>query len=226
MSEIRRIRDQLSAAFDGSPWHGPSLWDLLADVKALEAQSHPVRDVHSVLELVLHMTYWRRVVLEALAGTSIAAHQPNTPEDWRSPEGPDNDAWREALEALRRSQDELLAALDGLGESALEQRVPGRDYNVDVLLYGILQHDVYHMGQIAILRKAYTTQGVNPGWSTVRRSNSGRSPHRSRAAARSPRRTSRYRSPCSSRTCRRPLSRSTGRRPERRSRSLQRRPYR
>lgn len=155
MSEVRRIRHQLCAAFDGTPWHGPALLDLVGTVEALEAEAHSVRDAHSIWELVLHMTYWRRVALEALAGISIAAHQPNTPEDWRTPDGPDDDAWREALEDLRRTQDDLLAALDGLGDDRLEESVPGREYNLYVLLHGILQHDVYHTGQIAMLRKTY-----------------------------------------------------------------------
>ena len=93
---------------------------------------------------------------EALAGVSIAAHQPNTPEDWRLPEDETEEAWGEAREGLRRSQDELLAALDGLDDGRLEEIVPGRDYSVYVLLHGVVQHDVYHAGQIALLRKSYS----------------------------------------------------------------------
>ena len=155
MSEIPRIRDQLRAAFDGSPWHGPAVWQLLEGVGAREAATHVVADAHSIWELVLHMTYWRRVALEALAGDSIAAHQPNTPKDWRRPAEETEEAWGEAREGLRRTQDELLAALDGLDDGRLEEAVPGRDYSVYVLLHGVIQHDVYHAGQIALLRKAF-----------------------------------------------------------------------
>ncbi len=155
MSEVRRIRGHLRATFDGTPWHGQALSEILDGVEALEASAHSVTDAHSIWELVLHMTYWRRVALEALAGKSIAAHQPNTPEDWRTPGETTDEAWQETRDALRRTQDELLAALDDLDDGRLTENVPGREYSFYVLLHGVVQHDVYHAGQIALLRKGY-----------------------------------------------------------------------
>ncbi len=153
MSEIRRIRGQLRAAFDGSPWHGPAVWKVLEGVEPAQAAARPVADAHTIWELVLHMAYWRRVALEALAGDSIAGHQANTPEDWNQAEETTEAAWREAREALRGTQDELLAALDGLDDGRLEETVPGREYPFYVLLHGVIQHDIYHAGQIALLKK-------------------------------------------------------------------------
>ena len=155
MSEVRRIRGHLRATFDGTPWHGASLWKILDGVGAHEASGHWVADAHSIWELVLHMTYWRSVVLEALAGRSIAAHKPNTPEDWRTPDDTSEAAWQETRDALRRTQDEILAALDDLDDERLQEDVPEGKYSFYVLLHGIVQHDVYHAGQISLLRKGY-----------------------------------------------------------------------
>ena len=156
MSETQRIRDQLRAAYDGSPWYGDSVTEILDGVSAADAAGHPVSDAHSIWELVLHMAHWRRVALEALAGQSIADYGADVAGDWRTPEKISEEAWAEARDELRRTQDELLAALATTGDERLEQTVPGREYPFYVLLHGVVQHDVYHAGQIAILKKAWS----------------------------------------------------------------------
>ena len=153
MSEVRRIRAQLRATFDGEAWHGPPLWSILESVEPRQACEHPIPDAHSIWELVLHITYWRSVVLEALAGRSIEKHKPDTPEDWRIPSQPTEEAWRKALEDLKRSQDELLEALAAFDDDRLREVVSGRDYPFYVLLHGLIHHDLYHAGQVALLKK-------------------------------------------------------------------------
>ncbi len=158
MSEIRRIRGQLRAAFDGSPWYGTSVAEILEGVTAEDAAEHPVSEAHSIWELVLHMAHWRRVALEALAGRSIAVYGADVRGDWRTPETTTEEAWQEARRELRQTQDELLAILEDTleeaGDDLLAQTVPGREYPFYVLLHGVVQHDVYHLGQIALLKKA------------------------------------------------------------------------
>lgn len=155
-TEIRRIRRQLRAAWDGSPWYGPSLTEILDDVSALAAADYPVHDAHSIWELVLHMAHWRRVALEVLAGRAISDFGVGLAGDWRRPQATTEEAWREARDELDQTQEELLAALEEVDDERLEETIPGGESSFYVLLHGVVEHDLYHAGQIALLKKAWS----------------------------------------------------------------------
>ena len=55
MTEAIRLADQIRRAFEGSAWHGDSLLELLADVTAKTAAARPIKDAHSIWELLLHI---------------------------------------------------------------------------------------------------------------------------------------------------------------------------
>jgi uncharacterized damage-inducible protein DinB len=134
-------------------WHGSALADLLGDVTAEQAAERPIRGAHTIWELVLHATAWTEIARERLIGSAKA--DPTPEEDWppvptdRSP-----DAWRTTLERLKEAHRELAADVEKLGDSDLIGRVPGKDHAVLTMLHGIIEHDAYHGGQIAILKKA------------------------------------------------------------------------
>jgi uncharacterized damage-inducible protein DinB len=133
-------------------WHGPSLMDLVGDVSAEQAAEHPVAGAHSIWELVLHMTAWTEIVRERLVGS--AKGEPTPDEDWppvaeRSPE-----SWRTAVERMKDAHRELAADVSKLGDSDLIGRVPGKDHSVLTMVHGIVEHDAYHGGQVAILKRA------------------------------------------------------------------------
>jgi uncharacterized damage-inducible protein DinB len=150
-SEARRIADQLRRAFDGSAWHGPALLELLEDVDAGTAAARPLAGVHSIWELVLHIAVWDDAGLRRLSGEKW---QPvglaNFPRVNAAMEG----AWRKAVAATRRTHETLVKTVAGLPDSRLWERVPGKRYDFYHLLHGIAQHELYHAGQIAILKKA------------------------------------------------------------------------
>jgi len=149
-SETVRIADQLRRAFDGSAWHGPSLLELLKDVDAETAAARPLGDVHSIWELVLHIAVWDDAGLRRLSGEKW---QPvglaNFPQVTTMTEG----AWRKAVAAAKRTHETLVKTVAGLPDSRLWDRCPGKRYDFYHLLHGIAQHDLYHAGQIAILKK-------------------------------------------------------------------------
>jgi uncharacterized damage-inducible protein DinB len=150
-SETVRIADQLRRAFDGSAWHGPSLLELLKDVDAETAAARPLGDVHSIWELVLHIAVWDDAGLRRLSGEKW---QPvglaNFPQVTTMTEG----AWRKAVAAAKRTHETLVKTVAGLPDSRLWDRCPGKRYDFYHLLHGIAQHDLYHAGQIAILKKS------------------------------------------------------------------------
>jgi uncharacterized damage-inducible protein DinB len=150
-SEAARIADQLRRAFDGSAWHGPALLELLEDVDAATAAAKPLPEVHSIWELVLHIAAWDDAGLQRMRGKKCQpAGLANFPRVTKATEA----AWRKAVAATKRTHETLVKTVAGLPDSRLGERVPGKRYDFYHLLHGIAQHELYHAGQIAILKKA------------------------------------------------------------------------
>lgn len=151
MSEAGRIADQLRYAFHGEAWHGPALLELLSDVDAATAAAHPLPDAHSIWELVLHTAAWDEAVnLRILANKPVSLRG-----DKNFPPVKDKSrtAWRKAVAHLKKTHAALVKTVARLPDSRLLDRVPGEKYNIYVMLHGVVQHELYHAGQIAILKK-------------------------------------------------------------------------
>ena len=148
--EGSRIADQLRRAFDGSAWHGPSLLELLSGVDAATAAAKPLPNVHSIWELVLHITVWDRSAITRLGGE---VSQPTG--DLNFPPVPTvaRPAWLEAVSEAKRTHNELVKVVGKLSDAQLRERCPGKRYDYYHLLHGVVQHELYHAGQIAILKK-------------------------------------------------------------------------
>jgi uncharacterized damage-inducible protein DinB len=151
MEEINRIDDQLRRAFEGHAWHGPSMREVLADVTAEQAAARPLSRVHSIWEIVLHVTAWQVGVRRRVEGerVELSAH-----EDWPPVADSSQAAWRQALAALEQTHMELQSTVSRLADSRLQENVAGKDHSVYVMLHGLIQHNLYHAGQIALLKKA------------------------------------------------------------------------
>jgi uncharacterized damage-inducible protein DinB len=150
-SEGSRIADQLRRAYYGSAWHGPALFELLKDVDAAAAAAKPVRDAHSIWELVLHIAAWDGAGSRRLSGEKS---QLKGPANFPPVPTPTESAWREAVAEAKRAHDVLVKTVAGLPDKRLRDRVPAKPYDFYHMLHGIAQHELYHAGQIAILKKA------------------------------------------------------------------------
>jgi len=151
VSEAARIADQLRRAFYGSAWHGPALVELLKDVDATTAAAKPLPGVHSIWELVLHVSAWDGVGFERLAGHKC---QPSGAQNFPPVPQPTEREWRQAVKLARGKHDSLVSTVAGLSDQRLRETVPGKRYDFYHMLQGIAQHELYHAGQIAILKKA------------------------------------------------------------------------
>jgi uncharacterized damage-inducible protein DinB len=149
--ESALIADQLCRAFEGDAWHGPALLELLQDVDAASAAAKPVPAVHSIWELVLHIAAWDGAALRRVAGETI---QLTGDANFPVVSKPTEAAWRKAVAHAKRTHDTLVKTVASLPESRLRDRVPGKKYDFYHLLHGVAQHELYHAGQIAILKKA------------------------------------------------------------------------
>jgi len=152
MSEINRINDQLKRAFEGKAWHGPSVSEVLADVTAEQAAAHPISGAHSIWEITLHIGTWERVGRRRIVESDPI--DVSDEEDWPAVKETGEHAWKNAVNALKFNHEALREVIAGLDDSRLKDIVPGTQYSVYFLLHGVIQHDLYHAGQIALLKKA------------------------------------------------------------------------
>jgi uncharacterized damage-inducible protein DinB len=160
-SDFHALQQDLRSVYNGDPWHGSSITDVLKGVDAKTASVRSIPRGHTIWELVLHMTVWAREVASRVRGSA-----PKSPaQDWPSPEsGGGEAAWRRAQDDLAAAQKDLESAVDDLNPEDLvhwigDQRDPaaGTGVTVGTLIRGLLQHHAYHEGQIALLKKAVDT---------------------------------------------------------------------
>jgi uncharacterized damage-inducible protein DinB len=150
MEETARISDQLKRAFEGGAWHGPALSELLDQLSAAKASEKPENSVHSIWEIVAHIDAWHRVAIKRIHGKMVEL---SDEEDWPTFQDTSETAWASALRSLKESYIKLQETISKLSGSDLDNMISGLDYSVYFLLHGIIQHDLYHAGQIAILKK-------------------------------------------------------------------------
>jgi uncharacterized damage-inducible protein DinB len=150
--EITRIHKNISGLYDGKPWYGDNVIKYLSGVSAKTAASRPEKLSHSIAEIVCHMTAWRYFVIEKIKGN--AAYEVwDTELNWRKITALDEIEWQTIKDDLLKSQAQLLAQIEQMPELMLSAPVAGRKYNFRLMLLGIAQHDIYHLGQISMIKK-------------------------------------------------------------------------
>ena len=151
-TEVNRLDEQLRRALEGEAWHGPAVLELLAGVSAAHAASHPIAGAHSIWELVLHLVSDYELVLRRLAGDG----RPLTAaEDWPECPAPTEENWRQTVQELKRLNEKLRQAVRDFPDERLDDPlVPETPYTAYTQFIGVTQHNLYHAGQIALLKRA------------------------------------------------------------------------
>jgi uncharacterized damage-inducible protein DinB len=151
MDEFQFLHEQFENIYrgPGESWHGPNMIQLLDGVSAERAKIRPISGRHNIWEIVKHVNYWMLATLTGLKGENVP--RPQELEDWPKI-GETEENWEATVKELNDTVGKFLNTLSGLSPSRLEEKVPNRNYNYRILLHGVLHHNLYHMGQIAILR--------------------------------------------------------------------------
>ena len=153
MSECRRLADQIRRAFEGEAWHGDSVLQILAGVRAVFAAARPIPSAHSIWELVLHIVAWDGIAIRRAHGVAV---EPTDEENFPPVKNHSEDAWQQALGTLKATHADLVETVAAFPDSRLGEQVPGKTENYYTYYYlfsGIVQHELYHAGQIALLKK-------------------------------------------------------------------------
>jgi len=154
MSQASFLADQIRRAFDGEAWHGDSALEILADVDAKTAAARPIPGAHSIWELVLHIAAWDDAVTRRTHGT---AFMPTDEQNFPAVNDTSESAWQVAVERLKQTHSQLVNTVANFPDARLREQVPGKEpayYTFHYMFAGVVQHETYHAGQIALLKKA------------------------------------------------------------------------
>jgi uncharacterized damage-inducible protein DinB len=157
-SDFDGLRDDIRQVYDGDPWYGSPITHVLNGVDATTAARRSFSHAHTIWELVLHMTAWTREVTSRVRGNNAA----DPLEDWPpQPAPPTESGWRAAQNDLREAHMDFVRAVDALNPADLvpivtDERQPsgGAPRSIGSHIRGLLQHHTYHLGQIALLKRA------------------------------------------------------------------------
>jgi uncharacterized damage-inducible protein DinB len=151
MKEVERIADQLSRAFVGEAWHGSAVMEILDGITARDASARPFNAAHNIWEIVLHIAAWEKACLRRLRGDRV---QLPSEEDWPAVPEASEQSWEESRKEVKQAYEQLRHAISQLADAQLDQPIVEGLSTVYVTLHGVIQHSLYHAGQIAILKKA------------------------------------------------------------------------
>jgi len=151
-TQMLQLAEQLKDAYEGEPWFGKNALTLIGDTTPEMALKQPGGQ-HSILELVWHMANWRAFTTNRLRKDSSTPVTEFEQNDWRHLDHTDASLWQQGVELYKQSHNELVEVLQQQTDDLLDQNVFDRNYTYRTLLNGIVQHDVYHLGQIAYIQK-------------------------------------------------------------------------
>lgn len=146
-SLIKSFQDTLS----GQPWFGRSVYEILGEINAVDASKKPGGKSHSAIELLYHMNTWAAFTLNRLEKQDKSAEEFEK-FDWRTID-PALHNWEKGLEEYKIIHQKIITLLDTKTDDFLKEIVDGRNYNFRFLLNGLIQHNIYHLGQIAYITK-------------------------------------------------------------------------
>ena len=148
--EIQKLLKTIDANIYGNPWFGDSLTKKLQGITATMAATKPKKLNHNIAEILTHMMAWRQFVIEHLNGNSQYEVW-ETELDWTTLPHLTDSHWLDLQQSFNTQHQLFLSQIEQKASQILEQKLGNRTYSFRTLLNGIIQHDIYHIGQISIL---------------------------------------------------------------------------
>ncbi len=145
----------LENVYGRDPWYGDSILSILDKTKPNTILNKLSTDSHSIAELLTHVISWREFVLSKLKGDNKFNVEQNESFNWKRIDSNEKTIWKSLLDALEKNQNEIIKVLENSDDILLEKLVPGKNYNMSFLVDGIIQHDIYHLGQISFIASAF-----------------------------------------------------------------------
>jgi uncharacterized damage-inducible protein DinB len=159
-NELALLLSIIDEAYEKRAWHGPNLKGSLRGVGASEAAWRPGPERHNIWDLVRHVAYWKYANRRRLTGEKRGSF-PLAGSNWfPPPDTPTEKAWRSDVALLEEQHRRLREAIASLPSKRLHERLRGSRYRNATLAYGIAAHDVYHTGQIQLVKRLFRDRGA------------------------------------------------------------------
>jgi DinB superfamily len=156
-AEIEHLLGLLDEGYGRAAWHGPNLRGSIRGVTAREAAQRPRAGRHNIWEIVVHAAYWKYAVRRRLVGEKRGSFSLDGSNWFDPPMDHSEKAWRADVALLDSEHQRLREAVSALHPEELDRRARGSKTLVRRLIAGIAFHDVYHAGQIQLIKKLLRT---------------------------------------------------------------------
>jgi uncharacterized damage-inducible protein DinB len=151
--ETQYIVKSFENTLSGQPWFGRAVYEIMEEVDEAKATTKPNDSDHSMIELIWHMNTWAEFVLASLENRSVDQMKEIEANDWRLID-PKKHTWKRGLEELKIILTKIITLLNQKADdNFLSEIVPTRKFNFRFMLNGLVQHNIYHLGQIAYVKK-------------------------------------------------------------------------
>lgn len=158
MTAIEQIVKDINAFYSENPWYGDSFLDVISDLTPVEALVTPPNK-HSIAVLLWHMVKWRKALTIRLLGNLDFRAADSDPDNWLDAASQNVETWEAAKSAFAEQQEILVRELSKKDEAFLDTEfLPGKTFRQ--LVSGVLQHDIYHLGQIAMVKSFIRTHKI------------------------------------------------------------------
>jgi uncharacterized damage-inducible protein DinB len=153
-NEINNYITELETIYDGEPWYGKPLMAVLKDADAKAVFKKQNNTGHSAYEVLHHVLAWRELLVKRLNGDTQSNIKTDSETDWSSlPAKQSANEWNALVRKIQQNQKELINGLSKWKDDALDKNFAGSAYPLRTFLHGQIQHDIYHIGQIALALK-------------------------------------------------------------------------
>jgi DinB superfamily len=160
-AEIQQLLAIIDQAYNRTSWHGTNLRGSIRRVSPQQAAWRPSPRRHNIWETVVHAAYWKYAAARRLTNSNRGSFPLKGSNWFQRPLGVKHateSAWRDDVELLDRMHDALRTAAARLLPEDLAVVPPGRKVSNFALLSGVAAHDLYHAGQIQLLKRLYTSR--------------------------------------------------------------------
>jgi uncharacterized damage-inducible protein DinB len=151
--EMRQMLLMIDEAYSGSSWHGPNLRGSIRGLGPREASWRPGRGRHSIREIVLHAAYWKYAVRRRLRGEKRGSFPLKGSNWFVRPSREPGTSWADDITLLESQHSLLRGLISSISPGDLRRRPGGGRVTRETLVRGIAAHDLYHAGQIQLIKR-------------------------------------------------------------------------
>ena len=150
--ETQSIIKNLENTLNGQPWFGRAVFEILKEVDETKVFTKPYETEHSLIELLYHMITWAEFCLKQLQHAPANKLKEVENNDWRRI-NPDKHDWKKGISELKKIHKQIIAILKKKNDDFLFEIADERKFNNRFMLNGLIQHNIYHLGQVAYVKK-------------------------------------------------------------------------